>query len=281
MVQPIAVVVAMQSELTHLVPADVPNAELTSGIWTETHAIVGDIPVIAIRCGIGMVAAGAATEHLIARYQPQAVLNFGCTGSHVRDQYPGDVVIGSGTVAHAPVRIDANGEEIFSVGGFGVGEDAESANFFPADPALLSRAQTVASGWSPDPWPNSTAPRVPIVRTGNVGSGDVWNQQISRIDQLHTRHGTLCEDMEAAAIAQIAAMHGVPFLTIKDISNNEFLDVTDFDDHGAGILESELGKRAGHLTWRLLESIALRHVTRGGENPEHTATAILENRGVV
>jgi nucleoside phosphorylase len=63
--------------------------------------------------------------------------------------------------------------------------------------------------------------------------------------------------MEAAAIAQIAGLHGVPFLTIKDISNNEFLDATDFSDEGAGLLESEVGRRAAELTRRVLERLSL------------------------
>ena len=48
MVRPVVVVVAMQSELVHLVPAGTPYAELTAGIWNETHTVFGPIPVIAI-----------------------------------------------------------------------------------------------------------------------------------------------------------------------------------------------------------------------------------------
>jgi nucleoside phosphorylase len=147
------------------------------------------------------------------------------------------------------------GVEIFSVGGFGVGEDVESDTYFASDPDLLNLAETAASGWVPEPWPIRNSPRPPVVRTGNVGSGDVWNQHVDRIDNLHQRHGTLCEDMEAAAVAQVAKMHGIPFLTIKDISNNEFLEVTDFGEHGAGILTAELGKRAAQLTRRVIELI--------------------------
>lgn len=256
MVLPIAIVVAMQSELTHLIPEAVASNDVRSGIWTETHASVGELPIIAVRSGIGMVAAAAATQHLLSKHDPQAVLNFGCTGSHVRDQYPGDVVIGAASIAHAPVRIDSDGIEIFTAGGFGVGVDVEANHIFPSDSGLVHLAQALAASWQPDPWPVGDPPRLPGVRTGNVGSGDVWNQHLDRLDALHDRYGTLCEDMEAAAIAQVAAMHRVPFLTIKDISNNEFHAVTDFDEHGAGILKTELGKRAATLVWRVLESMA-------------------------
>ncbi|MEJ7839459.1 MAG: 5'-methylthioadenosine/S-adenosylhomocysteine nucleosidase [Thermomicrobiales bacterium] len=256
MVQPIAIVVAMQSELTHLIPEHIASSDVRSDIWTETHVSIGNLPIIAVRSGIGMVAAAAASQHLLSQHDPQVMLNFGCTGSHVREQYPGDVVIGAASIAHAPVRIDAVGNEIFTSGGFGVGEDAEADHIFPSGSGLVLLAQSIAETWQPDPWPVGSPPRLPGVRTGNVGSGDVWNQHLARLDALHARYGTLCEDMEAAAIAQVAAMHDVPFLTIKDISNNEYHDVTDFDEHGAGILEAELGKRAATLIWRILESLA-------------------------
>jgi nucleoside phosphorylase len=51
--------------------------------------------------------------------------------------------------------------------------------------------------------------------------------------------------MEAAAIALTCASHDLPFLSIKDISNNELLHVTDSVSFGA--LEPELGRRAAAL----------------------------------
>jgi adenosylhomocysteine nucleosidase len=252
-VPPVVIIVAMNSELRHLVLPGTTSEAGRDDVWPETRLAVGELPVVAIRSGIGMVAAAAATEHAIATHRPRAILNFGCAGSHVRDQYPGDVVIGSGAVAHATVRIAQGGEEIFASNVFSVGNDNQAANVFSCNPGLIELAQAAAAGWQPDPWPVGDAPRAPGVHLGYIGSADIWTQHPARLDILHSRHKTLCEDMEAAAIAQIAGLHGVPFLTIKDISNNEFLDPTDFSDEGAGILESELGRRAAELTWRVLE----------------------------
>ncbi|HYN44183.1 MAG TPA: hypothetical protein VE129_20580 [Thermoanaerobaculia bacterium] len=38
---------------------------------------------------------------------------------------------------------------------------------------------------------------------------------------LHSLYGARCEDMESAYVAQLCALHGVPFLAIRAISNNE------------------------------------------------------------
>jgi nucleoside phosphorylase len=84
----------------------------------------------------------------------------------------------------------------------------------------------------------------------------VWTQAHHRLDALHQRHGTLCEDMEAAAIAHVCARYGVPFLTIKDISNNEYhraSDVTTFADFPV----NEVGKRAAELAVRLIQQLAV------------------------
>jgi nucleoside phosphorylase len=62
--------------------------------------------------------------------------------------------------------------------------------------------------------------------------------------------------MEAAAIGQVAALHRAPFLTIKDISNNEYHRATDL----AGDLEAfpfdEVGKRAAALLYATIEQFA-------------------------
>jgi nucleoside phosphorylase len=116
----------------------------------------------------------------------------------------------------------------------------------PADPELLAIAQRVAAGITLPPWPGIDAP--PRVYSGTVASADVWTQHGESIRTLHDLHGSLCEEMEAAAIAQVAAIYGVPFLAVKDISNNELLKATasgsgggwpSLHDH-----EDQLGRRA-------------------------------------
>ena len=58
---------------------------------------------------VGMVAAGAATEAVIARYGPRAILNYGCTGAHREDILLGDVVVGTACVAYDHGRLRAGG----------------------------------------------------------------------------------------------------------------------------------------------------------------------------
>src|SRR5205085_6623667 len=101
--------------------------------------------------------------------------------------------------------------------------------FLAADPRLLERAIRVAATLEgqhePWPatvgWPEAVPHRPPQLIVGTVASADRWNRTSARIEALVRLHDSHCEDMEAGAIALICASHDVPFLTVKDISNNE------------------------------------------------------------
>ena len=84
--------------------------------------------------------------------------------------------------------------------------DGEKKTVFAADADLVRVAAAVC-------WTEGT------VVQGTIGSGDVWNNELDRIAWLHENWGTMTEEMEAAASAQICAAYGVPFLTVRILSN--------------------------------------------------------------
>ena len=53
-----------------------------------------------------------------------------------------------------------------------------------------------------------------------IGSSEVWNSEIDRIQRFHDRFGTTAEEMETASAAQIAGLFEIPFLGIRVLSNN-------------------------------------------------------------
>jgi len=62
--------------------------------------------------------------------------------------------------------------------------------------------------------------RTGSVVDGVIGSSDVWNSELDRIQRLHDEYGTSVEEMETAAAAQVAGLSQVPFLGIRVLSNN-------------------------------------------------------------
>jgi adenosylhomocysteine nucleosidase len=258
---PIVVVVAMEAELRHLRERLTVERTAQDGPWRDEFASVGGLPVVLTRSGMGLVNAAAGTERAIGVHGPRALLNFGCTGAHHRDVLPGDVVIGTRTVHHSKLNILPNGEELYEPRGGDVGGESWCPTELDADPDLLAAARAAAEGWTPDPWPPNLWPSVvpsrpQTVHLGPVASADIWTQAADRLDLLHQRHGTFCEDMEAAAIAQVCLLHGIPFLTIKDLSNNEFHAQSDLVGGFTDFPTAEVGKRAAALTFRLLERLA-------------------------
>lgn len=262
----IGIVVAMSSERVQLDPHASAHAVEQRGPWRLDRYEIGEKDVVAVTSGIGMANAAAGTEFLIQTERPDIIMNFGCAGAHRRDLVPGDVIIASEVINHALMQILPDGSERY-IGYITETEGAHQHGLeLKPDPALVELAQLAAAGNPPEPWPQdlfwppSVPYRLPNVYLGPVVSADTWTQAHSRLDLLHDRHGSLCEEMEAAAIGRIAGMHDVPFLSIKDISNNEYLresDIAQYTDFPV----AEVGKRAAAL---LAQTISLIEGPRPG-----------------
>jgi adenosylhomocysteine nucleosidase len=256
----VAVMVAMEAELLHLRNLSLSVKERSIGLWDAYDLQIGDHEVVAVRSGIGMLNAAASTERVVTDIAPEIILNYGCAGGHRRDIMPGDVVIGAQTVNHAALNILPDGTEVHNDrGNLNSGERIYPA-VIDADRGLLAKAREVAEGLSLEPWPAdllwpaSVPHRNPVVHVGPVASSEIWTQQLSRLDVLHARHGSLSEDNESGAFAHVAYLHGIPYLAVRDIANNEYHKASDlaaFSDFPT----AEVGKRAAALAAALIETL--------------------------
>lgn len=258
---PIAVIVAMQAELQHLTRHLTPVSETASGPWRDQTMSYQGLPLQILYCGVGMVNAAAAAEHVCDHFHPRAVLNFGCTGAHRRDLLPGDVVIGSATLNHGAFHILPDGALFYPAGTQVTGEVFDQ-NLIPCDPHLVALAQAESADYVPDAWPlalgwpEGAPARTGKIDTGIVASADIWTQLLERIDRIHLEHGTLCEDMEAAAINRVCSRYEVPFLTVKDISNNEYHVISEIAGDIEVLPAEEIGRRAAQVILRVLDRLA-------------------------
>ena len=258
----VALIVAMEAELQHVLGAVGSIHEQRDGVWLDRYAAVAGMPVVMVRSGMGLINAAAATERVINAHRPRMVLNYGCAGAHRQDILPGDVIIGTCVVHHSAVQFLASGEERYVGFSYEAGSERIEVLELACDPMLVQAARQAAidhlpTPWPQDlPWPAAVPYRVPRIHTGAIASADVWTQSPTRLDLLHGRHGSLCEDMEAAAVAQVCAFHSVPFLTVKDVSNNEFHAATDITGGFTNFPRAEAGRRAAALILRLIEQLA-------------------------
>ena len=254
---PIAVVCALECELAHLRAA---MADAEEDWFADRCAWIGRLygrRVVLSMCGMGMTSAAAVTEAVIVRYQPLAVLNSGCAGAHRTDLLPGDIVVAERVVAYDNVREAPDGTLSFGNMHYLHRGVPRSVSALDADPDLLQLATRVQATFDPWPvdvgWPTGVPHRSPRVAVGTVVSADRWNRAESSIRGLVSQFDSLCEDMEAAAVALVCASHDVPFLAIKDVVNNELLRAT---QSGRALLaevgEHQLGRRSAAFVLALL-----------------------------
>ena len=219
---PIVVQGAMDVEVKRLVTSlENPQEEKVRG-WTFWRGTVNGYPVIVSKTLKGMSNAAAATVLAAQLYRPVAIINQGTSGGHQPDLQVYDIVLGTqsvnlgsfktgfrprgkGSALAEWVPLDLNRTE----GSAGENPDAHRMRRFTGDEALLAAARSVRGHYQKG-----------RVVDGVIGSADVWNSEIDRIDRFHKEYGTTVEEMETASAAQIAELYEIPFLGIRVLSNN-------------------------------------------------------------
>ncbi|WP_205092509.1 5'-methylthioadenosine/S-adenosylhomocysteine nucleosidase [Thalassobacillus pellis] len=194
-----------------------------SGTFDFYIGTVNDYPVIVSQTGKGMENTAAATAVAIEKYDPIAIINQGTSGGHDPDLHVFDIVIGKRSTnigsLKTPHKKDGEGihpkewipmDLMASEGSAGEDPDAENIRYYKGDEQLLKAANAV----------KDTHEKGKVVE-GTIGSADVWNNEVDRIQWFHEKYGTSVEEMETAAGAQIAKAYDVPFLGIRILSNNK------------------------------------------------------------
>lgn len=214
--KPIVCTGAMDAETLELMDGLKGAHTVPLGCWKCVAGELDGYPVVVVRTNQGMANAAASTALAIERFAPCAVVNQGTSGGHSPDLHTGDLVLGQRVINMNAVRTPerARGMGIDPTCGQLLGleianphpGDGPKQTVFEADAGLLRAAQSVA-------WDKSS------VVCGVIGSGDVWNNELDRIAWLHEQWGTLTEEMEAAACAQICAAYQIPFLGVRILSN--------------------------------------------------------------
>lgn len=199
--------------------------------WEVYEARAGARPVVLIVSGAGPVNCAAAAQYLIDRHAPCAMLHGGSAGAHNPELLPGDVVAGAAYVILTPRSVrEAREARGLHPSLIRFHRDGAAVNLdrIEAEPDLLARvvrlahAETEQLGhWDAPGWPAETPPRPGRVVAGVIGSADSWTVDPAELRALHEDFGAECEDMESAYVAQVCAMHGLPFVAVRVISNSE------------------------------------------------------------
>ena len=196
----IAVIAAMDKELTSLLEAIAVSEITTVAEKTFYEGTIGGTPVVVAKSGIGKVNAAVTAAILLDRFPVEALINTGLAGG-VSPSKTGDIVVSSG-LAYSDVDFSPVNPEL------PYGQMEGEPLVIPADPILLARAEASLRKAS-----------VPY-RIGTIVSGDRFVTSLSELEAIR-KHvtGVIACEMEGMAVAQTARHFGVPCIIVRGISD--------------------------------------------------------------
>lgn len=204
MENPIAVICAMEEEINTLVQRMSPvHKERVS--LDSLPIFAGDLAgrkVVLARCGIGKVNAALATQYLIDRFRPRAIINSGVAGGLSSAVAIGDLVIADESMQH---DVDVTHLDYAQ----GVIPRLKTS-VFQADRELSLQAVQAAQ--------NEVGCN--RVHQGMIVSGDQFVSSVEQKQHILAHFPTaICVEMEGAAIAQTAYLNQVPYVIVRAISD--------------------------------------------------------------
>jgi adenosylhomocysteine nucleosidase len=221
-VRPVVVQGAMDVEITKLAGLLQNATEQQIQGWTFWSGTLDGHPVVVSKTLKGMENAAAATAIAAERFHPAAIINQGTAGGHDPQLHVYDIVLGTSAVNlgsfKTGYRAAGRGSDVAewapldlmrTEGSAGQDPGARTMRLFRGDEGLLAAARRVRGHYH----------RGRVVE-GVIGSSEVWNSEIDRIERFHSQFGTAAEEMETASAAQIAGLFHIPFLGIRVLSNN-------------------------------------------------------------
>jgi futalosine hydrolase len=171
---------------------------------------VADASVILAVTGIGKVNAAAATMALAARFSPALIVNTGCAGAYPESGlFVGDLALATSEILGDEGVLTSDGWEPLDLIGIPslVVNGTPYFNEFPLCRQTAARAKALAVS------------RGISLRSGRFVTVSTCSGTAARGAELYRRFGGICENMEGAAVVQVALACGIPCLEVRGISN--------------------------------------------------------------
>lgn len=163
--------------------------------------------LVLVRTGIGLVAAASALAAALLQVRPEVIVSAGTTGGLGRDVEVGDVCA-STTLTYNDVDATAFGYDL--------GQTPGQPAVFLGDEGLLARVQERAEAALHGATPGSGSSRV---HTGQMLAGGSFVTAANVADTRQLFPAAVSTDMESTALAQVATTAGVPFASVRGVSD--------------------------------------------------------------
>lgn len=166
---------------------------------------------------VGLINTAAAITLAIEKYQPDYIINQGCSGGFGKNIHQSDIVVGTECINITSIMTKYKEEgQGYSL------DDWDFINYLAgekdrlvpqkASEELIEKVKKIE--------PSYTQGKI---HYGVIGSGDIWNKQCDWMLHLNKKYHILCEDMEGIAVYTIANQYHIPAIDIRVISDNEIL----------------------------------------------------------
>lgn len=240
----VVVVAAMREEasaVASLADHIISEVETPTGvIWTG--AIDGE-KLLVVQGGVGLVNAASAVTAVLEGLdldlsEPVTVISAGSAGGVGDTVKVGDVVVAAATL-HGDADARAFGYVLGQVPGM-------PARYDSPDHLVLAASNAITRAGYP-------------THSGVVVSTDSFVAPVKARAILDNFAGTLAVDMESAAIAQVAYRYGVPFISVRAISDLADQDTGDVFDSNI----DDAAARSAHVVVSIIRGLYLEDESSG------------------
>jgi futalosine hydrolase len=208
--EPVIVTAATSQELSLLIQA-AGACRQESCVPAEVYVgKIGTVSLLLAVTGIGKVNAASAVTALLERHTPGLLITTGCAGAyHGAGLAVGDLAIAVAEIfGDEGVLTPTGWESLQLIGIPAVVRNGKSYhNEFPLSLLATEKAVRLATALGL------------AVRRGRFVTVSTCSGTKARGDELASRFGAICENMEGAAVAQVALTYGVDCLEVRSISN--------------------------------------------------------------
>ncbi len=172
---------------------------------------INGVEVVISKTLVGTINSTMATTIGVINFRPNIVINQGIAGAHRIDLHIGDIVIGEKccniNAYKMPSKNMGNGSNPFEWEPNKRARDIQNSNL-----QLVNIIEKSLKSNS-----------LNKIYTGILGSGDVFNKEIDRINWINSTFGNCSEDMESIGTYSVCNKFNIPCIGIRIISNNEIL----------------------------------------------------------
>ena len=168
---------------------------------------LNNYPIILSLTQVGVVNACMATMVAIQRFNPLLIINQGLAGAHVDYIHRNDIVVG---------------EKCININEYITGIKNKNEGSNSLDWEFTSRVKEYDADQGLVDIVNRLKDKIFNLFFGTLGSGDIFNREVDRIEWIHNKANTLCEDNESIAVYQLCNYFNIKCIGFRVITNNEY-----------------------------------------------------------